>query len=679
MHRSLIPVRYRAIMMHIMSNAWGGRVRSFVGSIWFFPLIATLVLVALTTLQLSGTSIGIYHTFFYGNQADPDLIFNHPESIRSDEWVVSSQKAIAQKNNNFAPVNQNFGDGEDAALLGEMPYAEWSILFKPQSLGFFVLPFDNAFALRWWIMAYFLILACYFFVLTLMPGRKRLAILLSLAFALSPFFQWWYVPSALATSYLSLFGMTVFVKLLHSKRRLAAGLWGILLAYIATCFILILYPPFMIPCGFVIAFFAVGYMLNHRKKIPFGLLRRNVLLAVAAAFVAASLAGLFIYQKRDVVAALQNSVYPGHRVVESGGFSPKHFFSSDLSPIFQSKSRADTYLRPGATNAINQSESSNFILIFPFLLIPLYYCVYKKYKRTKQIDYILVSMSLALLLFMAWVFVPGLGILGKLTLLDKVPLSRMIIGFGLLNLMFTLLFVKLYDEQKHLIRLRIVVPYALVILACYLLLNFNVVSEFPAFLGYKSAIVLAFVIPIITSLMVRKMYVLALLTLIVFSVGSVYKINPLYEGTEVLTDTKLSKAIRSTEPSSKKRWISEDISLENFAAMNGRPSLTGVYVYPQLSLWDELNQPSQRGTYNRYAHVNFTFTRTRDPIKPRLLSPNADQFNVKISPCDPFFKENNVGFLITSVRFEPGINSCTHLSQVVSYPQVSYFIYKVTF
>jgi hypothetical protein len=662
-----------------MPTDWDKKLKTFVESIWFFPSIVTLCLVLLTIFQISGSSIGMYHTFFYGDQRDPELLLNHPEQIRSDEWVVSSQMAIAQKNNHYAPINMNIGNGEDAELLGEMPYADWSIIFKPQNLGFFVMPFNNAFSFRWWIMAYFMVLGSYFFILALLPDRKMLAMLLSLGFSLSPFFHWWYIPSALATTYLSLFGMTVFIKLFNSKRKIHSVLWSLLLAYIAASFILILYPPFQIPLGIIIVCFVLGYIFSHKGDIKAKLFKQNLLFSLAAAVVAVMIAGVYLFQKLEVVASIENSVYPGHRTVHSGGYSPEHFLSSDISPLFQSQTRANKYSRMGATNAINQSESSNFILLFPFLLFPIYYLAYKKYKRTKKIDYLLAFMTIPLVCFLAWMFVPGIDFFGKLSLLDRVPLSRLIIGFGLLNLIFVLLFMKFYGENKRHFSSRATTLYGAGMLVFYLILNVHLVSQFPGFIGYKTAIALAIVIPLIIFLFTRKYFIAASVIIVLFSLISVSRINPIYHGTEVLTETKISQAIRNTEPGSSKKWISEDIFLENFAAMNGRPSLTGVYVYPQVKLWDGLHQLDRRDEYNRYAHTNFTFTRTATIERPVLRSPSGDQFNVKISPCDPFFKQENVGFLITSVRFDEGINPCTHLLKEVNYPKLSFYIYKVTF
>lgn len=151
---------------------WG----RLLASIWLFPLLLTAALFILTACKISGSSLGIYQTLFYGHsQKDPALLFNKPREIRSDEWVVNTQMVIAQKNNDFKRINQNIGHGQDMSVVIDAPYREWSQVFRPQNWAFFVLPLEQAFAFKWWLLAYLLMLSCYFLVLALLPGRRLLA------------------------------------------------------------------------------------------------------------------------------------------------------------------------------------------------------------------------------------------------------------------------------------------------------------------------------------------------------------------------------------------------------------------------------------------------------------------------------------------------------------------------
>lgn len=646
-------------------------IKKFTQSIWLFPAMLTLLLIIMSALQVSGSSIGIYHELFYGASPDKDLIANHPLSIRSDEWIVNTQKAIAQENDGFKSINKNVGVGEDETLLADTPTTDWSTLFKPHNLGFFVLPFANAFALKWWLLSYLLILSSYFFILMLLPGKKMLAALLSLAFLFSPFLQWWYSYGTLGTIYYTLFGLVAFMKIAQAATLKSRVIWSSILAYIGVCFALIFYPPFQIPCLIVALGFAVGYLINKKRTI-----KPTLLFGFAAMLVAALIVGCFFLQKKEVISTIEETAYPGQRIVTSGGYSAEHLLSSQLSPVFEYTGRAMHYSRP-EISATNQSESSNFILLLPFILLPILVLSLRK-KQKQTTEYTSLILAGVSLLFFAWLLVPHLNIIGDITLLNRVPLQRLLIGIGLVNFILGVLFIKQCSENKYRFPTSWNVIYSLLVLLCIVIINLHVSMQFPGFLGFKGALLLSLPFPIITFLFLQKYFRLGALFLFIFSFVSVFAVNPLYKGTDVLTDTPISQSIRQL--ANGKRWASEEIYLENFASMNGVPSLTGTYVYPQLNIWDKLNQPMRKSIYNRYAHVSFTFDRSgSSTIKPVLTGIGVDQFNIKISPCDPFFKTMNVGFLTTSVPFPDGSAPCASLAKSVTYPAISYYIYRLSF
>jgi len=649
----------------------------FIKSKWLFPAITTLVLAILCLLQINGSSMGIYHILFYGNQPDKNLIANNPLAIRSDEWIVNTQKTIAQRNNNFQPVNKNVGLGENETLLADAPTTDWSTLFKPHNLGFLFLPFDIAFSLKWWIVLYLLIISSYFFVLLLMPRQKTLAILLSLALAFSPFLQWWYSSGTFGSLYYILFALIAFIKLLHANHAKQRIAWGLALTYFGTCFALILYPPFQIPCLIVAVGFAVGYLLDNKNILPKATLRQSLLFILCSVLVAGGIVGLFLYQKKDIIATIGNTAYPGHRIVTSGGYSAEHLLSSQLSPLFENPLKAASYSRP-AINATNPSESSNFIFLLPYLILPTLYLLFRSKK--KRLNYSLFIIIGVTLLYFAWLFIPSLSFVGSITLLNRVPHQRLLIGLGLANFMVLVLFIKYHLEQRQKNQLSLNIVYSLLMFIFILIINFHVSQQFPTFLSFKNSILLALPFPIIIFCLIQKHFKIAALLLASFTIASTYGVNPLYRGTSTLTETPISTAIQQVAGNSSKRWIGEEIYLENFATMNGKPSLTGTYLYPQLDIWQQLNQPTKQSIYNRYAHVSFTFNRSQGSSAPPILTVvGDDQFNLKIQPCDPFFKKMNAGFLITTVPFPEGIAPCASLEKTVTYPKISYYIYRLSF
>lgn len=650
-------------------------------SIWLFPILLTIILILFTMFRISGSSIGIYHVMFYGDASDQSLVTKaiHPQSIRSDEWIVNSQKAIAQQYGNYNKINTHLGTGENEALLADTPTNNWSVCFKPHNIGFLILPFDNAFALRWWLLVYLLVLSTYFFILTLLPGRRMLATFVSSGFLFSPFFQWWYTYGTIGSVYYILFAITAFVRLYRARTWQKSVVWSALIAYLSVCFTLILYPPFQIPVALVALAFIVGYSIDHSKQFNRTLLKQKVFLLSSMLIVAICIVGLFLYQQRDVVATIRQTAYPGQRIVHSGGYNIEHLLSSNLSYVFQDQDRAKAYSRP-EIGATNQSESSNFILITPLIIAPLALLLYRRYKQGQTHNYTALCLIAIGALFMAWAFIPYIDLLGKITLLSLVPLNRLLIGFGLLNILLLVVFIKEYLRSKQLFDIKSVTIYALVVFILYLLIDFHVMRTFPGFIGFKSAAILAIPFAVIAFLLLRRHFVTASFVFLLLSFASVYRINPLYQGTGILTQTPLSQTIRSIGVSSNDAWVSDYFPIENFPTMNGVDSLTGTYTYPQLALWDSLGLTQDRNMYNRYAHVSFTFDRdSTKVIQPKLKQATADQFNVMIEPCNSFFKQHHVGFLITTKQFSGNEAPCAHPIQTVTYPKIVFYIYRLKY
>jgi hypothetical protein len=644
------------------------------GSIWLFPIILTAVLLLLTVFKINGSSIGVYHTFFYGeNSKDPNLMLGKPRAIRSDEWNVNTQITLAQYNDNFSRINKNLGSGADMSVLYDAPYKDWSILFKPQNWSFFVLPFEQAFAFKWWFIAYLLLLSFYFFTLVVIPGRRLLAAGLAIAFLFSPFIQWWYQYSTLAPIYYSLMAGLLFILLMRSRRRAMRYLLTLLLAYVLISFALVLYPPFQIPCAIVIGLFCLGYMVENDLVDKRALLEKFA--CVLAAILITGLTVLtFIHTRQGVIDTITNTAYPGKRIVESGGFSIPHLLSGNLDFQLLSNPRAAHYAYP-AIGATNQSADATFVLLIVFLFIPSLLLLYKTYSDEGKMDWPLAGCNLAFLLFVIWLFVPHLGLFGKVTQLDKVPLIRLTIGLGLVSFIQLVLFIRRLEVLNYVTRKTKIVGavYAVGVLILLILLGLHVAHAFPGFVGKYRIIAFALPIPVILySLFIRRFKV-AIMVLTGFSLLMGFSVNPIYQGTEILSSNALVNAVHNSSMKKGYRWAVETSYLENFAFMEGSQSLTGVYGYPQLGLWQ--NTGARQYIYNRYAHVYLNVDRDTNHRQPTsLLLGGEDHFAIITEPCSLFLERQRVEYILTDGLIP---DNCVQLEKTIQYPTHPYFIYKL--
>ncbi|OGL34606.1 hypothetical protein A3F65_00720 [Candidatus Saccharibacteria bacterium RIFCSPHIGHO2_12_FULL_47_16b] len=655
-------------------------VKRFVRSIWFFPAILALPLIVFTALQIHGSSIGTYYKLFYGDSSsDPDIVLNRPQGIRSDEWLVNTQLTIAQKNNGYERINQNIGNGEDVSLTGEAPYKEWSTLFKPHNWAFFALPFDNAFAFRWWLMGYLLIVSCYFFILALFPGKRLFAALVGLSVFFTPFVQWWYLYGTLGTLFYAFFGGVVFIKLINEKRRLQRILWALLLAYIITCFALILYPPFQIPVALAMLVFGLGYCLDKMRGLNWRAIWQRLAPIIGAVVIAAGITLSFLGTRSEVVQIIRNTTYPGKRIQASGGFDAGHLFSSHLGAQFQFASKSRHYQIP-KSGLMNQSESSNFILLFPFLLLPSFYLLYRSLKHERKFDWPLAVVNGAILVMLAWLFIPNLGLIGKLTLLEMVQHQRLIIGLGVLNIVQLVLVVRHLVKSKYsVIKNSWVLIFTATIFLIELGLGLYARDRFPGFIDIFRVIGFAVPIPLIMYFLLRKRFEWAGAVLLLFGLAMTFRINPLYQGTAILTETPLSKSIARLDNNDDSKWVIENFILENFALMNGAASLSGLYTYPQKEIWRGLNPEVPEEIYNRYAHTSFSFDRNPSVNIPTSLKLGGiDKIDITTEPCSDFLKGQNVRYLLASAELNPS-DSCASLAERVDYPAITFFIYRLNY
>ena len=648
--------------------------KTFYKSVWLFPVLLLIPVIVLTSLKISGSSIGVYNSYFNGVTPDKNLLFGKPRVIRSDEWVVNTQMTLAQKANNFNRVNTNIGNGQDFSLLIDAPYKDWSVLFKPHNLVFFIMPFDYAFALRWWLLGYMLIVSTYFLVLKLLGDKRLVASLISISLFFSPFVQWWYLNGTLSTITYALLATLLIITIINERSLKAGVVKGMTLTYVLTCFLLILYPPFQIPAVVAVALFILGYTYSNLKKADKSEIIQKITIVSVSAVSAVLIVGLFIFTRYSVVSTIQNTSYPGKRVEQSGKYDKGHLLSSFLSPQFQFNSKAAKYTDPSAGLA-NQSENSNFLLILPYLIIPSLILIYRNKKRNTTIEWELVGIIVSFLAIIGWMLIPNLSLIGKLTLFDKVPANRFIIGLGILNILGFVLFLRAYIKDKHYkFGISISLVYCFMIFIINYCLGLYSIKRFPGFISPSIMILLSLVYPLVLFLILRKRIVSGLIVLVIFSIVSSAAVNPLYKGTSVITDTLLSQEIQKISLINKGRWATDESMLENFASLNGARSLSGVFAYPQLDLWQ--NTGVDKAIYNRYAHTNFVFDRdVTSNTKTTLKLQAGDNFGIFSEPCSDFLNKSDVDFILTRVTFDKD-EKCIHLLETVRYPDKTFYIYK---
>ncbi|HUS25905.1 MAG TPA: hypothetical protein VMY99_00980 [Nevskiaceae bacterium] len=645
-------------------------------SVWFFPLLLCIALLILTIFRISGSSVGMFYSSLFGDTHDSHLLANNPRAIRSDEWEVNTPLILAQAKEGFPRINKNIGNGQDMSFVLDTPYKEWSAAFKPQHWAFFVLPVEYAFAFKWWLLGVLLMLGCYVFSLTLLPKRHALAGLISIGLFFSPFVQWWYQSATILPLAFGFFiaavGVRLFDKTLNKKTALV---WSSVFTYLLLCLAFVLYVPFLVPVGLVVSAFLFGHFLNlwGEPKHRAFLAKRLLYVAVPAVLTLAVMA-LFIGTRSSVVHAISSSVYPGQRIEHSGHFSFRQLVGGYFNLQLQSSSVA-------AHLPLNQSEASNFILIFPFLMPAVLYLSMRKTSGQRAVDWRVIALLGLLALFLIRLFMPWSDPLFHLLQFDRVPHTRLLIGIGMINVLLVLLTIKYLDDTKEKLSAVWRRRSALGAFVAIIALGFSFRSAYGSYLASRKEIVfIALAISLIVWLILKKRFAWGLALLALYSIISTIGINPLYQGLGILTHSQVSQAIGSIGDK-QGAWVASNDAefLENVTLAQGVRSLSGVYAYPQLDVWKPIgSKPADVAVYNRFAHVFFTVEDINDPNIPAdayLDPPALDAFRVHADPCSPFLKQRGVRYILAAT---PPVNAqCLAHIKTITYPAISLQVYEI--
>lgn len=639
--------------------------KSFCKSTWLFPVVLVVPLLVLTTLRISGSSVGIYSMLSGSN--DKNVLTKNYRGVRSDEWLVGTQMIVAQSKNNFKQVNENIGNGQDMSFM-DVPYKDWSIIFRPQNLVFFILPLEYAFAFKWWLIGLILVVAVYLLVLELFPKKNMLAILLSVFVGLSPMMLWWYSTGITLCVTYALLAILLAIRIYNvkgSKQRLG---YTTLLTYVLGCFALLLYPPFQIPTAIVAGVFFIGYVLENKQKQSWQEMGKAFGFLVLACLLSGMVVGLFLLSRPKAVNLITHTVYPGMRVELNGGVDPLLSFSSFLSPNLQYDNKtAGGYLR-------NQSEASNFIFIAPYLIVPSIYLIVRQKKLHKKTLWGLILTNTVVVLFLIRMYIasnPLLEDFYKIFFFNKVPSTRILLALGLAGVLQLLLMIKALGEaalKKN--ELLLMAFFGGVSgLATMVFVGVYTIHHYPQFLlSVPKMLVFSLWVSLGIFLVLKKRFALGVSVLILFSLISVYRVNPLYRGLSPLTSSEPIKSIAAYPANSK--WIVLDDRLYiNFPVAAGKGALDSVQFYPQLDLWHEIDTTrSYENVYNRFAHV--VFSDEESLTQPFTLKDPALIY-VKFDACSTFIL-NHANYVFAEKTLD---SPCLVLDKIISTPAKQFYIY----
>jgi putative flippase GtrA len=602
-------------------------------ALWLFPLAVLIALIAVSAFGLNGSSSGYDYKAIHGHD-DPAIILGHTRSIRSDEFLVQTPQIISQDAKGYPVANNSEPGGIDMELNWEAPYKSWSVLFRPNLFPFLFLPFDQAYAWRWYLPDAAIVVACYLFCVLLLPKRPGFAALTAITLVFNPFIQWWYLPNdvmPIAWGFAILAGLLGlgFAQRWWSKALIVAAI-----TYVSAWTVMGLYVPFIIATAVPCAAFIVGWLCHHQAQVPFK--RRLAALGFfgIGAGIAGAITGLFLLTQLHAVKATAATVYPGQRLTTPGqgsaaGASGSRVVDGLFSALLYDDN-ATTHLTAG-----NQSESSAFLLT-AFLLLPLaIWCIWLWWRKYHHVNAILIASVIGPLIIALYMYVPGWEPLAKFLLLTRVPWNRAQPGLGVGAVIFLAVLVHALQQLKPGTIRWPLTAISVVGLAAY---GWWYREELARVGGPSVGIVsvtgIVFLLSAIGLCLIgnrRPAAGAAAWLVVAVILGAA--VNPVRVGVFDWRTTAYGKEIVKLNQRAPGRWIAIDGVSKSLIMESDVPGFSTVQGFPNTTAWHQLDPSGQyEQQWNRYAHVTWTSS----PTAQRIHSNTVDTVQIRFEPCDAY-------------------------------------------
>ena len=611
----------------------------------WYPVLVAFLGIALIVLHISGTSSGANFRLF-GTGIDPQLLWSSPKDIRTDEWLVQQGWVVSQYQQGFPVINGTFPGGMNTSAVLELPSWDWTALLRPHMWGFLLFGLEAGVAWQWWIPGIALATAAYLLFVTLVPRRPVTAAFVATAIFFSPIIQWWYGPNSIWPVAWAMLAMAATVWFLRDTRRWVRIVWAVTVGWLAVTTAIGLYIPFSVPCIIVFLLFFIGTVLQERpwSKDRLAVLLRRLAPMIVAGIAAAGVIGLFVITRLDVFVAVGSTVYPGQRSDPTGRvLVDDHQAAGFLGALFGQSFSATS---PNVLGP-NPSESATVILISLFLTPALIWFAVSTWRRERRIDWLLVTTCLTTVLFLAYMFVPGWDAVARLLLLDKVPVSRLRVGFLAMTVVAIALTVREVDTRAARVpqgRMPrnlgpAVLSTATVVAVCayvaYVIFTFDpgVVSATWLWPATLVTMILS-----TTLLFFRRTVPVAAACLLIASVTIGAAVNPLYRGIFNLNDTRIGQAVLEIDEADPGTWIGVgESSTMAVLVSSGVDAYSGMQPYPSEEMWEDIDPDgSDETAWNRLGYVRWEFGQG----EPESTNPATDQIVSTFDACSEFAQEN---------------------------------------
>lgn len=615
-------------------------------SLLLIPICTVVLIMVLGFVRISGSSVGVLAENYPAQSA----LLARPN--RSDEFRGRTPLVLRQAANDFAAVT-NVGMGDhDTGVLSDLPVKTAGTIVKPHNWIYFVLDVERAFAVEWWLTVFGPFLGVY----ALMAVLTRSALVSSLSGLLvtaAPTLTWWTVPSAGITVLYGALAVAAFLSALQRPGR-SRFVYGGLAGWLVGCFGAMLYLPYLVPLGLLFGAVAASQLRGHLGPRRLGKehdrIRLLTILASGTAVLGVCMT-LYLRDHHSALAVINDSVYPGHRVVQSSGGSPVLMFDAPFDVFTTTKAGSAVY-------GTNPSEAASGLMLW--LPIALSGGAFSGILSRLAVSRAISAVMAAASLLAAWAVLPVPDVIGKVTGLTRVQGSRLVLPLTVAGAMVAGLTVHRIRTNAVFRPSRGQAALATVTFAFVtgiLVAKFTVDDVAPS---RTDVMLLIVVLVIVTYAMLRGRAVLGLGGACALLLFSAVRVNPIQLGLGPLTESPFARqvaAIRTPDPDGLWAVSGGDLMAVSTVTASGAPSVTGVSWYGDARTWSKVDpNDEQRDIWDRFAYIDFFIDESL--ATTRLALPVADSISIVTPSCNGAIQDLGVRYVVTEA---PISSACLQL------------------
>lgn len=617
-----------------------------------YPISFILIAIAVV-FQIHGSSIGELNM-----NVNHRPLFGIPRLIRSDEFNVNTMLAFSQYPNNFSYFSEIVrGSLTDMFIIYGQPVLDIGMLFRPFLIGYLFLNQGQGLSFFWMGRLIMLFLISFEFGMLITNYNKKLSVAYTFLITFSPLVQWWFAINGLVEmlifGQLGIILINYYMTMDDYRKRFATAL-GLMIC--VGTFILVFYPSWQIPFGYV--FILLAFWIFLKNKSQFNYNRNDLFIFIVCLAIFSIIMAHILFNSLETIKLILHSAYPGGMIYNGGGdiLFFVHYIPSMMFPM-----------KPNLPT-LNVVEIASFIDFFPIPIILSLIVLF--YQKTK--DKLLMGLLVLYFILLIFYMVPLPEIIVKLTLRDHINTIRLfaVLGFvGCLMLIRAIADLKEFKMKKLFIILSIVISSVMIYYATFF---FNI--YFPTWLIPALFVTYSIFYSIIFLSSSDKGKTIFLIACVIMTLCAGALVNPVDYGTDVIFESDYIQEVQSlVDENPNATWLVMDSIYLNNLIPTGAKTLNSIHTYPDIDKWSVLDPNNEYfDVYNRYAHIVIILTNDT-PTNFQLATPDIIHLYLNVNDLEKL----NVTYIASSVDLSQFSNENVTINEI--YHDGEYKIYKIIY